>query len=166
MTTSVVPPDGGAASEGSGLPEGGDVGDVLVNVAPGEGDWSPPEAGSSTDNIRVTLDGGGIVLPAGTAVDIPVDFDCTIQGVTMIADLSGSCVVDIYKAAYSTTYNTTVADTITASAKPTLSSARGSRDTTLTGWTTTITAGDVLRFIVNSATTVTRVAVALKVLKS
>ena len=45
----------------------------------------------------------------------------------------------------------TVADTITASAKPTLSSATKSEDTTLTGWTTAVTAGDVFGFMVDSA---------------
>jgi hypothetical protein len=71
-------------------------------------------------------------------------------------------VVDIWKDTY-TNYPPTVADTITASAKPTLASATKSQDTTLTGWTTTFAAGDTLRFIVDSATTVTRVTLALRV---
>jgi hypothetical protein len=53
-------------------------------------------------------------------------------------------------------YPPTVADTITASAKPTLSTAIKAEDSTLTGWTKTVTAGDVFGFSVDSATTVTR----------
>ena len=37
-----------------------------------------------------------------------------------------------------------MADTITASAKPTVSAANKATSTTLTGWTTSLSAGDVL----------------------
>lgn len=57
------------------------------------------------------------------------------------AALAGSIVIDVWKASGIPT----VANTITAAAKPTLSSASTSLDSTLTGWTTGITAGD--RFI-------------------
>jgi hypothetical protein len=60
-------------------------------------------------------------------------------------------------------YPPTVTNTITASAKPTLSSAAKSQDSTLTGWTTSISAGDVLAFHVDSASTVTRVNLVLTV---
>jgi hypothetical protein len=56
-----------------------------------------------------------------------------------------------------------VGDSITASAKPTLSSAIKSRDATLTGWTTAIAAGDILGFSVSSVTTLTRVTLSLTV---
>jgi hypothetical protein len=59
-------------------------------------------------------------------------------------------------------YPPTVADTITASAKPTLSSATKAEDSTLTGWSTSVTAGDVIGFKVDSATTVTRVLVEIE----
>ncbi|KKN01403.1 hypothetical protein LCGC14_1128170, partial [marine sediment metagenome] len=56
-----------------------------------------------------------------------------------------------------------VGDTITASAKPTLSSGQSSLDATLTGWTTTFAAGDYLAFNVDSITTVERVTLTLLV---
>ena len=46
---------------------------------------------------------------------------------------------------------------------PTISSATNSQDTTLTGWTTSISAGDTLRFNINSASTVTRLNLVLTV---
>jgi hypothetical protein len=70
--------------------------------------------------------------------------------------------VDIWKDTYAN-YPPVVGDSITASAKPTLSSATKSRDTTLTGWTTSIAAGDVLGFKVDSATTVLKVTLSLTV---
>jgi hypothetical protein len=83
----------------------------------------------------------------------------------LLADQSGSIVVDIWKDSYAN-FPPTDADSITASAVPTLSTADKSQDATLTGWTTSVSAGDTLRFNVDSATTVTRVSVLLKVTKS
>jgi hypothetical protein len=79
-----------------------------------------------------------------------------------MADQSGGIVIDIWK---DTTVNfpPTVADTITASAKPTLSSAQISLDAVLTGWTKTFTAGDIMAFNVDSCTTITRVTLTLMV---
>ena len=87
-------------------------------------------------------------------------------GVTLLSTdagvTSGSIVIDIWKDTLAN-YPPTVADTITASAKPTLASATKSEDTTLTGWTTALTAGDVLGFKVDSASGVTQVLVTLTV---
>lgn len=88
-----------------------------------------------------------------------VDFACTITVATTIANATGSCVIDIKKSTYAG-YPTTTS--ICASAKPTLSSARKAEDTTLTGWTTSITAGDVLEFYVDSASGLSWASVTLK----
>ena len=82
----------------------------------------------------------------------------------MLCDQSGSIVVDVWKDTYAN-YPPTVADTITASAKPTVSTATKGQVTTLTGWTTSITAGDIIGFNVDSATTVQRCTISLKVTK-
>jgi len=117
---------------------------------------------SRTRSLSLLIDGGGSAITTGVKAYLEVPFACTITAATLLADVSGSIVVDIWKDTYAN-YPPTVADTITASAKPTISSATKSQDTTLTGWTTSITAGDILGFKVDSATTVTRVTVALKV---
>jgi hypothetical protein len=116
-----------------------------------------------TRTINFVIDGGGAAITTGVKGDVIVDYACTIQSVTLLANESGSIVVDIWKDSYAN-FPATDADSITASAVPTLSSADKSQDATLTGWTTSITAGDHLRFNVDSATTCTRVTVALKVL--
>jgi hypothetical protein len=116
--------------------------------------------------VGIVIDGGGSVITTGVKGFLRVPFTCTITGVTLLstdaAATVGSIVVDIWKDSFAN-YPPTVADTITASAKPTLSSANKSENTTLTGWATTIAAGDVLGFKVDSATTVTRVALMLTV---
>ena len=111
------------------------------------------------------IDGGGSAITTGIKGDIEVPFNCTINAATLLADQSGSAVIDVWKVAYAS-YPPTVADKITASAPPTLSAAAKSQDATLTGWTTTITAGDVLRINVNSASTVTRVLLSLKITRT
>lgn len=122
------------------------------------------------DNTRVAaialvIDGGGSAITTGVKGDLMIPFAATIASATVLADQSGSIVIDVWKDTY-TNYPPTSGDSITASAKPTLSSAAASQDTTLTGWTTSISAGDTLRFNVSSASTVTRVALILKVVKS
>lgn len=117
---------------------------------------------NAVESHVVTIDGGGSVIATGEKTVITIPYDCTIESVTMLADQSGSIVIDIWKDTY-TNYAPTVADTITASAKPTITTATKSQDSTLTGWTTTVTAGDILKFNVDSVTTITRVVLSLKV---
>jgi hypothetical protein len=111
---------------------------------------------------RITLFNNGSVLTTGIKADYRFPFSCTIQKVTLLADQSGSIVLDIWKDSFAN-YPPTVADTITDSAKPTLSSATKYEDGTLTNWIKTITAGDTLRFNIDSVATVTRVEVLLDV---
>jgi len=119
----------------------------------------------ATRAITFAIDGGGSALTTGVKADVYVPYACTITAVTMLADQSGSVVVDIWKAAYAS-YPPTVANTITAAALPTISAANKSQDSTLTGWTTSISAGDTLRFNINSASTMTRVNLTLTVVVS
>lgn len=116
-------------------------------------------------SIGFTVDGGGATPTTGLKGFTYVPYGCTINSVTLMADVSGSCVIDIWKVAYGS-FPPNSGNSITASATPTLSSQQNSQDTTLTGWTTSISAGDVLAFNVNSASTVTRVNLVLKVTKT
>jgi hypothetical protein len=115
--------------------------------------------------VAFVIDGGGVTILTGVAGYLEIPFACTINRVTMLADQTGSIVVDIWKAAYGS-FPPLVGNTITASALPTISSAKSSQDSTLTGWTTSVTAGDIVAFNVNSVTSLTRVTVSLKVTKS
>lgn len=114
-----------------------------------------------TGTITFIIDGSGSAITTGEKGDLTIPFACTINEWTLLADQSGSIVVDIWKDTYAN-YPPTVADTITGSAKPTISSSTKGQSSTLTGWTTTITAGDCLAFNVDSASTVQRVTLSLK----
>lgn len=117
-----------------------------------------------TVTVAYVIDGGGAPITTGNKGSLVLDFSGTIQSATLLADQTGSAVVEIWKTNYAG-YPGSTANKITASAPPTLSSAQKSQDATLTGWTKTISAGDVLTFNVNSAATVTRVTLLLRVLK-
>jgi hypothetical protein len=61
----------------------------------------------------------------------------------MLANTSTTTVIDIWKDTYAN-FPPTVADTITGSAKPAITASNKNTSTTLTGWTTSINAGDIL----------------------
>jgi hypothetical protein len=115
--------------------------------------------------LAFVIDGGGAAITTGIKGDLEVPFACAIERVTLLADASGSIVVDIWRDSYAN-YPPVDADSITAAAPPTISAATKSQDATLTGWTTTLAAGDILRFNVDSAATVQRLLVSLRVRKT
>lgn len=120
-----------------------------------------------TGAISVVIDGGGSTITTGIKGDVIVPYGCTITSYTAVADQSGSIVVDIWKDTYAN-FPPTDADSITASAPVTLSSATKATDSTLTGWGTgkNITAGDILRFNVDSVTSITRLTISIAVTRT
>lgn len=120
--------------------------------------------GVSTGSIIAQFDGGGYALATGLKARVQIPFDCTITGWTIITNVSGSAVVDVWKDTYAN-YSPTVADSITASAKPTVTTSDKATSTTLTGWTTSVTAGDILIFNIDSCSTITGLTISLQVNK-
>lgn len=117
-----------------------------------------------TSSIEFIIDGGGSAITTGIKGDIEIPFNCTIIRATMLADQSGSAVVQVWSDTYAA-FPPTVADAIYASAPPTITTATKSQDATLTGWTTTIPSGNILRFNVSSVTTITRLTLSLKIVR-
>lgn len=141
---------------------------ALVHQALGSGYLVPVPANASglgwvqeEGVLEIVIDGATITPTVGTKLDIPLNFKGHWTGWWMLADIAGSAVIDLWKDTYAN-YPPTVADTITAAAKPTLASANKNQDTTLTGWTTAFDVGDTLRVNLDSATTLTRVTLGLK----
>ena len=112
-------------------------------------------------NYTAVFAGNGAVITPGIITYVRAPRTSTITKVTLLADVSGSAVCDIWKDTYAN-FPPTVGDSICASAKPTLSSAIKYEDSTLTGWTTSITAGDVLGFYLTSCSTITQLTLQLE----
>lgn len=110
--------------------------------------------------VGFTIDGGGSAITTGIKGFVQCPYSGLITRWTLVADQVGSLVVDVWKDTYANA-PPTVADTITGSEKPTLSSAQKNEDTALSTWITAVTAGDVFGFKVDSASTVTRATLVL-----
>lgn len=126
---------------------------------------------SLTDNMRdvgipIIIDGGGSTITTGVKAYVPVPFNGTITQWELLADQSGSIVVDVWKDT-GANHPPTNADTITNSLEPRITSGTRGSSTSLGSWTTTtITKGDILGFNVDSCTAHTRVTVMLYARKS
>lgn len=114
------------------------------------------------DSLQFVIDGGGSAITTGIKGDLIIPYNGTIQGWDILADTSGSIVVDVWKDTYAN-FPPTVADTITGTEKPTITSASKNQDTSLSSWTTTISRNDILRFNVDSCTTITRVTLNIRI---
>ena len=108
---------------------------------------------AATDDIKYTPTAtwGDYVTTAsvqsGVACYVRVPYSGIISSWSIVASASCTCTIDVWKANAALP---TVGNTITASAKPSLSSAATGTSSTLTGWTTTVAAGDVFGFNLDS----------------
>lgn len=120
-------------------------------------------SGNSSNNslsspFGTTINGtSGGVIPTGIQGIIRIPYNAVITGWYLSSTTSGggSAVVDIWEVTSANIGAPSSAYSITASNPPTLSSANVASDTTLTGWSKTLTTGEYLIYNVNSASTVT-----------
>jgi len=122
---------------------------------------------SKTAGITYSMDNGDTVIPTGVWGYLRIPFACTVKAWTLIAKQSGSIVIDIWKDTYAN-FPPTDADAMPGSGKePTLSSAQIGEDTDITDWAaTSISAGDILAFNVDSCTDIKQITLTLKAEKA
>lgn len=147
------------------LESGVDIKTINGSSIAGPGDLVVDGGGSSAGAVIATFDGGSGFIPADTYCDVYVPFNFTITKATLLADVSSSAVIGVWKDTYGN-YPPTVADSITGAAPPTLSSAIKSQDAVLTGWTALVASGSTLRFNVNSVSGAKRLVLTLEGTKS
>lgn len=87
-------------------------------------------------------DTAGSVLTSGSVVYFTIPYSCTISAWNATVD-AGTVTFDIWKIATGTAVPT-VANTITASALPAISTGTALHSTTLTSWTTSVSANDIV----------------------
>ncbi len=97
--------------------------------------------GSSTVQLTFGWDGAGTALVAGQTVRGTAMTAMTITDATVLSDLAGNCTIDIWKDTYAN-YPPDIADSIVGGSPPALVASDKSVDSALTGWTTSVAAGD------------------------
>lgn len=164
-------PAGATGPEGPQGPAGpaGPQGPPGVDGADGEqGPPGPPgpSGGGVTPRrvVGVTFDGNGSPPTAGAVGYAVVPFNGTIDQWFIIGDASGSAVVDVWKIPGAIPND---ANRIAGTEKPTLAASQLASDTSLTTWSTlAVAAGDVFGFELESASTLTRVTVEVRISES
>jgi hypothetical protein len=159
---------GGDSVEGLQLPKGitwgsiGEIGDSTLGYAPIS---HIHPTGDITDErlLQLSLWTTGQVIGSGfKRYSPPMPFPGTITGWDVVADQVGSIVVDVWKDTWPN-FPPTVADTITGTEKPTLSSQQNAQNLALTDWDIDVAAGDVFAFYVDSASTIEKVLVSIRI---
>ena len=154
-------PPGGGGSGGGGNSIGELTGDVTTPAATAP---SQSVAATLAPNLKkgsfgVTVDGVSSVIQVGQTGFVTMPYAGTITGWSITTNAVGSIQFDVWKATGSIPIS---ANSIIASAPPTLTTAQFITSTTLTGWTTTFAAGDVFGFYVNSVSTIKNATLTLR----
>jgi hypothetical protein len=110
--------------------------------------------------LGITIDGDGLVPATGSKGFIQANYAGTIRSWTLIADQSGSAQITVKKSSYA---GFPTNSSIVATAPPALSAAQNNTSSTLSGWTTSISAGDMIEFNLDSVTTCTRLTLILAI---
>jgi hypothetical protein len=120
------------------------------------------DTNSQIRTIGAGFDGGGTALTSGSTQTtyFTVPFACTIAAWNITVD-TGTITFDIWKIATGTAIPT-VSNTITASALPALSTGTAVHSTTLTGWTTSVSANDIFGININTVATATKASLTLQ----
>ena len=106
-------------------------------------------------------DPAGSALSTGVLCYITVPMAGTITGWDIIVD-AGTATVDVWKIGTGTA-KPTVTNTITASAKPAIATGTAIHSTTLTSWTTSVSANDILGFNLDTVATAKYITVNLQI---
>jgi hypothetical protein len=140
----------------------------ITSVATGSNPLDAVNYGQLSNTQKTSIgfgaDGSGGTLAVGTPTYLVMAFGGTITQWDIVGNTAGSAVFDVWKSTNQTL--PTVANTIVASAKPTIASASNATSIGLTGWGVTFSAGDIYGFNIDSIAAFTKVNLSLRVNKS
>ena len=112
-----------------------------------------------TRTVNYVIDSGSLPMQVGDKGKLTIDVTGVIENIRVLADQTGDIVLDIGKASFADYPNF---NSITAAQRVQLSNSNKYFDDVLNNWTTTITAGDILRFDVISVNNIRRILISLK----
>lgn len=126
----------------------------------------PSGGATANQNIRqmgATFSNGGAALSGSTTICGYLGYSGTITQVTLAADQSGGATVDVQTVAFGSYTGPASASSITDAHTPALSAAVTFKDTTLTGWTTSLSADTMVCFALTAPSTITQLVATLKI---
>jgi hypothetical protein len=112
--------------------------------------------------IGVVVDGAGNAITTGSKGFKVINGNWLITDWTLLGKETGSCVVDVRKGTYANYPFTTG---IAGTEKPTLSNQIKNQNLTLASWFKNLSDGDVVEFVVDSASIVTKIILSISVKK-
>ena len=104
-------------------------------------------AADLTRTVNYVIDSGSLPMQLGDKGKLTIDVTGVIENIRVLADQTGDIVLDIGKASFA---DYPAFNSITAGQRVQLTNSNKYFDDVLNNWTTTITAGDILRFDVIS----------------
>jgi hypothetical protein len=136
---------------------------IIFTVAPNPGDdvfiIALATTADLTRTINYIVDSGSIAMIAGNKGSVTLDVSGILENIVILSDQQGDLILDIKKSNYSTfpTFSSILGGTYVQ-----MTNARKVRNDTLSGWSTTIVAGDVLTFDVVAVNNINRFLISLK----
>jgi hypothetical protein len=110
--------------------------------------------------IEYVIDGGGAPIATGQKGHIQVPYAGALNSWTLLADQPANVTLDIWKDTLAN-FPPTALGSIVAAAPPTLTAAQSSQSSSLTGWSRTFNAGDILAFVVTANDSAQRLTLSL-----
>jgi hypothetical protein len=127
--------------------------------------WDDKHWSDLKEQFTLTIDGGGGEITTGIKKDFRVPYDCTITGWTIFSSdgTSGSIVIDIWSTSYGY-WPPLDASSITNGHEPFITSSVQNRDLDIADWSgETLSEGDILRFNVDSVTSLKAITLFLHI---
>jgi len=115
--------------------------------------------------INGTFDGGGSAITDGSSVFVNVPYNGTISGAVLLADITGSVILDVWKGTYANYPLNTGHTAVTGAnaVKLSINNDIKSQQSNFTGWNSQVSAGDIVGYKVNGITGITWLSAQLKV---
>ncbi len=116
-------------------------------------------AADLTRTVNYVIDSGSLPMQVGDKGSLTIDVTGVIENIRVLSDQTGDIVFDISKTTFADFPNF---NSITSGNRVQLINKDKYFDDVLNNWTSTITAGDILRFDVISVNNIRRVLISLK----
>ena len=125
---------------------------ITVQAAIDELVSDPPVMKAPETRIASFTGGNSAIFLPTNNVPINIREDCVLSGIVILTtEFPGNCQIDIWKSSFGA-YPPTVANSICGGTLPSITAGQTYSDFTLTGWTTSFSAGDTLLVKLNSST--------------